>query len=100
MPLKAGMIVDKLKNKFGFEWVVVNGRNPHERLAFYFEGKKIATTGFSRSFRPNTDIDDTLITPFMREVRVQTAKQFKGMINCTVSLENYISILREQGYIK
>ena len=100
MPLKTSEVIDKLVNKFGFKWVKVSGRSNHERLAYYFDGKKVATTGFSRSFRPNTDIDDSLITPFMREVRVQTAKQFKGMINCTVSSDDYIEILRSQGYIK
>jgi hypothetical protein len=100
MPLKVGAVVDKLINKFGFEWVKVGGRQPHERLAFKYHGKKVATTGFSRGFRANTDIDDSLLTPYAREVRVQTTQQFKGMIKCTVNQEAYLEILRGQGYIE
>lgn len=99
MPLKKGEIESKLLSKFGFQWVESSGRGSHERLAFYHEGRKIATTGFSRGFRKNEDLDDSLCKVMAREVRVQTLNFFKGMINCPNSLDDYRNRLREQGYI-
>jgi hypothetical protein len=100
MPLKKDDIEEKLANKFHFRKIKGKGRNDHERWAFYFKEKKIATTGFSRGFKGGTDLDDGLLTVMAREVRVQTLHNFKGMISCTVTLEKYLNILREQKFIQ
>ena len=79
-----------------FEFVEVEGSN-HEAVAFYYEGKKIATTRFSRG--SNQDIGDKLLKVMARQVRVETLNFFKKMIECTNSLEDYTERLRELSYI-
>lgn len=99
MPITREEIESQLSNKFHFQKVNGSGRNPHERWAFLYNGKKIATTGFSRACRNKDNIDDDLLLLMAREVRSQTLHNFKGMIICTISLDQYVEILREQRFI-
>jgi len=99
MPLKKEDVESKLRDKFHFCKIETTGRNPHNRWAFFYDGKKIATTGFSRGARGNDDLDDSLLKIMAKEVRVQTLQNFKGMITCSVSPDGYVKILKEQGFI-
>lgn len=100
MPYRKDNIISVLENKFGFSKVRNSGRNKHDRYAFYHDGKKIATTGFSRGARKNSNIDPALLTMMAREIRVQTLGFFRGMIDCPISLEEYLERLRNQGFIR
>ena len=99
MPLTREEIESQFSNKFHFEKINGTGRNPHERWAFFYKDKKVATTGFSRSCKNKESIDDDLLLLMAREIRVQTLHNFKGMITCTISLDDYIKILKDQNFI-
>ena len=99
MSFKKNEIETKFSDKFHFQKVTGTGRNPHDRWAFFYGDKKIASTGFSRGLRDNDDVVDDLLLLMAREIRVQTLHNFKGMITCSVSAERYIEILKEQGFI-
>lgn len=95
MPLEKKLVREKLLEKFNFE--IIPGTK-HERLGFYFNGKMIANTGFSR----NTEkvISDDLLKYIAEEVGVFTLGFFKKMINCTKNKEEYINELKSTGLIK
>lgn len=98
MSLKRREIEDVLTGKFGFE-EISSTRGGHPRFAFYHNGKKIASTGFSHAFRRNTDIGPGLLGRMAKEVRVETQNFFRGMIECQNSLNDFIEQLRQLGYI-
>lgn len=98
MSLKKGEIESQLLNKFGFE-DRSSGRGSHQKLVFIHNGKQVATTYFSRGFRKNTDIDNTLLMLMARQSGVMTVSFFKKMITCTRSKEDYIQRLDEQGHL-
>ena len=98
MPYKKRDVEDKLLSKFGF-LKCGSGRGRHQRLCFYVNDKKIASTGLSRGLKSNSDIDRDLIDILARELKAQTAGNVRGMIDCTVSKDDYIDILRTQGLI-
>jgi len=83
-----------LISKFGF--MEVSGSR-HEAVAFYYAGRKIATTRFSRGSR--TEISDALLSVMAKEIRVQTLAFIKKMLDCTKSKQEFIDRLRELGFI-
>lgn len=70
----------------------------HDRIAFFYNGKKVATTGFSRGAGPDIG-DPSLLAVMAKEMRVNQLSFFKRMIECTRSYDDYIEKLREGGYI-
>ena len=95
MPLAKQKVKDQLLEKFGFQ--EVEGTR-HERVAFFYNGKKIATTGFSRG--SNKDLYDDLLGIMAKEIFVFNLGFFKGMIVCTKSRLDYLGKLNDGGYIK
>jgi hypothetical protein len=66
MPMPSRDVRRMLMNKFDFE--EVKG-SKHDAVAFVFEGKKIATTRFSRAAR---DIGDSILKQMAKQVWART----------------------------
>jgi hypothetical protein len=81
-----------LIQKFGFEEVP---GSRHEAVSLIVEGRKVATTRFSRSGR---DIDDSLLTLMARQIRVNLST-LKQMHSCTVGLDEYLAHLERGGHL-
>ena len=94
MPISKKEIKKGLSGKFGFR--EVEGSR-HEAIAFFYNEQKIATTRFSRG--GSDDIGDMLLKVMAREIRVQRLSFLKEMIGCTKNLNDYINLLREEGYL-
>jgi hypothetical protein len=90
MPINKEDLQACLRTKFGFE--PARG-NPHDAMALFFNGKKVATARFSRGQR---EIDDTILTVMARQLFVNLGF-FKGMFLCTKSIDNYIAHLRQNN---
>ncbi|MBE3116480.1 hypothetical protein IMZ68_04680 [Candidatus Bathyarchaeota archaeon] len=95
MPLDKQLVRDTLLSKFKFE--EVEGTK-HGRIAFFYNNKKIATTGFSRGSRK--DLDDSLLGIMAKEILVLKLGFFKGMITCSNSRLDYLKVLNDGGFIK
>jgi hypothetical protein len=68
-------------------------RNSGDRLAWFeYDGKVVARTKRSHG---NKDLPANLI----RQQLKVNEEQFSGLIDCSVSLDDYISILRGKGVI-
>lgn len=78
-----------LRGKFGF--VEVPG-SKHEAMSLFFEEKKVATARFSRGHR---DIHDGILNQIAHAIGVNLGI-FKGMVECTVDMEEYIRMLRQR----
>jgi hypothetical protein len=94
VPLPQRDVKDALLNKFGFQ--EVQGRN-HDGMAFYYEGKRVATTWFSRA--SGRVIQDDILQQMARQIGVSTLSFFKGMITCSKSLDDYVQHLRERNIL-
>lgn len=93
--MKKRLIQQTLQSKFLY---VEEPGTKHDRIAFYYEGKKVATTGFSRGAGPDIS-DPSLLAVMAKEVRVNQLSFLKQMIECTRSYDDYIKRLREGRYI-
>ena len=68
-------------------------RNSGDRLAWFeYDGKIIVRTKRSHG---NKDLPESLI----RQQLKVNEKQFSGLLSCTVSLDEYVQILKDQGLI-
>lgn len=78
----------KIENKLDLKT-----RNSGDRLAWFeYEGKVVVRTKRSHG---NKDLPADLI----RQQLKVNEKQFSGLIDCSVSLDDYISILQSKGII-
>lgn len=86
--------LQNLKNK-GFVDAENKG-NDHIRVEFWYNGRLTrAKTKFSHSAK---DIDDYLIGLMSKQVCL-TKRQFIDLAKCPLSQEEFIVILRNQGFI-
>lgn len=92
MPMAKRDIRDCLMRKFGFEAVA---GSLHDAVALKVGGKKVATVRFSRA---HSQIDDTILTLMAREARVNRA-QLRKMCECTISAEQYLTLMRRRGFL-
>jgi len=93
MPIEKDALRSCLMRKFGFE--EVEG-SKHEAVALFIEGRKIATTRFSRSHR---NISDKILGLIAREIWVQSG-YFRQMYSCTKDPDDYLRHLQETGHIR
>jgi hypothetical protein len=89
MPIKKRVVQSSLMGKFGF--IEVEG-SEHDAVSLFVQGKKIATTRFSRGHR---EISDDILGLMAKQIGVNLAT-FKNMIGCTVELQEYLRILRQR----
>jgi len=92
--IKKQSLRNELKRKFDFQEVP---GSKHEAIAFFYGGKKIATTRFSRG--SGKDLDNDILKLIAREVRVDKLSNLKEMIDCTKSQEDFLDILREKKFL-
>lgn len=93
MAISKRKLIGCLEKKFHFEPVA---GSRHDAVALFIDGSKVATTRFSRS---HEDVSESLLRQIAKQCRVQLG-EFKGMYECTVSYDDYIDLLTQQGYIK
>lgn len=94
MPLSSREVRSALMNKFQFQ--PVQGSR-HEAVAFFYEGKKVATTRFSHG--RDRQIGDDLLRRMATEIMVHNLRFFKEMIGCTKSLDDFIMRLHDNGIV-
>lgn len=82
MPIPKDRLRTCLIGKFRFEEVP---GSKHEALSLFVDGRKVATTRFSRSY---SEINDTILKMIAREIWVQL-KYLKQMYECTKSRDDY-----------
>jgi hypothetical protein len=83
--------VDRVHRKLDME--IREGR---DRLAFFvYDGKRVIST---RRSHGRGDIAGR-IGDFIRQQMKVSETQFRGLVDCTVSRDDYIRILREKGVI-
>jgi hypothetical protein len=96
VPLLQRDVKDALLKKFGFQ-EIQRKRSKHDGLTFYHEGRRVATTWFSRA--SGRTIQDEILKQMAEQVGVYTLNFFKGMITCSKSLDDYVQRLRERDII-
>ena len=77
--------------------VFIEAPGDHHFLEFYFNKKLIARTKISHG--ANHDLDISLIGKMAMQCWLGK-KDFIDLVNCPLSEEKYISILKEKGVIK
>jgi hypothetical protein len=85
----ASMLVS-LRNKFGFQ--AVPGTK-HEALSLIVDGRKVASTRFSRG---HAEISDDILTLIARQIGVNLG-QLKKMYGCSISKDVYLQLLRDKN---
>ena len=81
-----------LIQKFGFSEVA---GSRHDAVSLMVDGKKVATTRFSRSVQ---EIDDIVLGLIARELWVNL-NALKRMCECTISRDDYLQMLRRAGHL-
>jgi hypothetical protein len=95
MPFSSGDVKRILLRKFQFQ---ETQGTKHDAFSFFYNGKKVATTRFSRG--ANVQISDALLSQMAKEIRVGNLRFFREMISCTNSYEAFVHKLKEGGYIE
>ena len=85
---------EKNLRKKGFE-EAINKSPDHIRLEFFYEGRMIVNTKLSHN---GQDLDDYLIKQMAKQCGLNKI-QFKDLATCPLSQEEYLSILKENGYL-
>jgi hypothetical protein len=88
---------NSLVNKFGF---VPSEGGSHERVSLWVDGKKVATTYFSRNLR-STQLSPSLLRQIAGQLRLDPGSlpTLRGMVLCTVSRDDYLRELRDEGFL-
>lgn len=95
MVLEKNKAYKNLKKK-GFE-DSLDHSNDHKYLEFFFEGKMILYTKLSHGSKK--DLDDYLIKQMSSQCKL-TKQQFADLVNCPLSKEAFIEILRDKGELE
>lgn len=88
--LKVTDVINGLTRKGFFQ-----SNRDHKFLVFYHNGKK--TSIFTKVSHGSREIDDYLIGKMSCQVKLDK-KQFENLINCPLTLEEYLVELRKQGF--
>lgn len=95
MVLEKNKAYKNLKKK-GFE-VSKDHSNDHKYLEFFHEGKLILYTKLSHGSKK--DLDNFLIKQMSSQCKL-TKQQFADLVNCPLSQEAYLEILRVNGELE
>lgn len=95
MVLEKNKAYKNLKKK-GFE-DSTDHSNDHKYLEFFYEGKMILYTKLSHGSKK--DLDNYLIKQMSSQCKL-TKQQFADLVNCPLSEEAYIEILRKSGQLE
>lgn len=70
----------------------------HEMLWFYVGDKKTSVrTRFSHAKK---EYGDHLCSCIRRQIRLQTPAEFDAFMECPMSYEQYLAILKQRGHVK
>lgn len=89
--LKSDKIIKSLKSK-GF----TQESGDHVYLEFHFEGKFILQTKVSHG--ATHDIGKNLLSVMSKQCQL-TKNQFLDLVNCPLSAQEYVGVLRENGVL-
>jgi hypothetical protein len=97
VPIPKADLQRALVRKFAFE--AVPG-SKHEAHTLKVDGKKVATTRFSRGLR-SEDLGPALLRQIALQLRLDSEplKKICGMVECSVSQEDYLRELRDAGVL-
>ena len=87
-PYTKNEIADKLVSKFGF----TQDNRDHTYYVCALDGKTVAYTYVSHG--PNSTVSEKIAFRMMREMRLQTLRQFRDAIDCPLTREDYYDHLR------
>jgi hypothetical protein len=90
MVLDSGKVCKSLKKK-GF----VQSNGDHKYYELFHEGKMILHTKVSHN---GQDINDYLIGQMKNQCMIEK-KEFLDLINCPLSKEDYLALLKEKGLL-
>jgi predicted RNA binding protein YcfA (HicA-like mRNA interferase family) len=89
--LKSDKIVKSLKSK-GF----TKEQGDHVYLEFHLDGKFILHTKVSHG--SNHDLGPNLVSLMSKQCQL-SKKQFMDLVNCPLSADEYVDVLREKGVL-
>ena len=95
MPRSSDDIIRQLMRKFNFQ---MSHDSRHDTYTLFDNNRRVAIIHFSRGRRRM--IDDGMLRKMAQEVHAPSLAFFKGMIDCTVSNEEYLDHLRQIGRIQ
>lgn len=95
MPRSSDEIIRQLLRKFHFQ---LSHDTRHDTYTLFNNGRRVAIIHFSRGRRRM--IDDGMMRKMAHELHAPSLAFFKGMIDCTVSNEEYLAHLRQIGRIQ
>lgn len=86
-----------LTSKFGFE---PSEGGKHEKFTLSRQGKKVATTFFSRNLRSSV-LAPTLLRSIASQIRLGhgSLPTLRGMVSCSVSQDDYLRLLKDAGFL-
>jgi hypothetical protein len=91
MPIPSDDLQRTLIRKLGFEEV---GGSDHDWIALVIADREVAKTKFSRGARH--DIGDRLLSQIARQLYLMP-RDLKRIHDCTMSKEDYLKHLRQEG---
>ena len=99
-PIPKGDLLGALLHKFEFEYRR-RGSGKHEAVTLRVDGKKVATTRFSRGAR-TADIGPSILRQIATQLRLEPGSlpMLYGMVDCTVSRDDYLAELRDGGFLE
>jgi hypothetical protein len=94
MPRKKRDVKRKLISKFHFE---ERPGSKHECLSLVIDGKKYATTRFSRG---HSEITDGVLTEISKQLFVYNLGFLKEMLDCTKSRSDYLNRWNQNKHLR
>ena len=79
--------------KKGFE----KRESHHTYFHFKYEGRDVGVN--TKISQGEKEIRDTLITLMRRQLRLETTAQFREFVECPLTLQKYLDILKGRGVI-
>lgn len=74
----------------------INHSNDHKYLEFFYNGKVCFYTKLSNGSKK--DLDNYLIRQMSKQCKISKS-EFADLVNCPLSKENYVAILKDGGYL-
>ena len=90
MAIKKRTLIRTLETKLGFVFI---GGAKHDAYTCVVSGKRIATARVSRGHK---EISDSILRQIAKQLWI-TLAELKRLIDCSMTLDEYLERLRQQG---
>ncbi|MCL4553107.1 MAG: hypothetical protein M1305_06110 [Candidatus Marsarchaeota archaeon] len=91
MPMLKRDLTRRLIEKCHFEFSEAKG---HNKLSLKVNGRTVALTFLSRSY---SELDDSMLRSIAHEIGGITLRQLIRLCECTISRDEYMELLRQNG---